>query len=86
MKLGPMHPYREPPPHVGTCQVCGSPGVVLHPFQYPDPEWDEEWSYCAQGLVTGYRCALCRDLPEDPRKALCYLGNLILRELRELRK
>jgi len=75
-------PYRESPT-IGTCPLCQSPGVVLHSYQYPDPNYDPEWDQYAQKMVEGHRCALCRDLPSDPRLALCYLGNLILKAIRE---
>ena len=84
-----MGAYRDKGPPEGTkrgeCPDCRSPDVVLYPFQYEDPHWWDDPTYsppCQAPILTKWQCQLCRDAPMDPRAAICYVGNLILRALK----
>lgn len=78
-------PYRDQKQQIGTCPDCGAPGVLLDSYEYTDPHWyDDSDRYsppCPPPILTGWRCRLCQGAPKDPRAAICYVGNLILKEL-----
>lgn len=84
-----MNPYRkgkeaQPEPRIGKCPDCGSPDVLLLPYRYPDPYWDDDPDYPPVGpqkMLLGWKCELCKDAPKDPRQAVCFIGNMILKAL-----
>jgi hypothetical protein len=87
-------PYRKDPRKASEtkwdrCPTCNSPEVLLYRYEYPDPHWyDDDDTYgsppCPAPMLEGWECGLCRGAPHDPRKAVCYVGNLILKELAKI--
>lgn len=77
------HPYRDKEEvKRGKCPKCNAPDVLLYPYEHADPYWDQ-MDPLPPEIVVGWKCRLCFDVPEDPRRAVCYIGNLILKALHD---